>query len=100
MPERIVKYTRVTLPLDSPEEAIEYSLSFQSVRNILLDTSNSAFRNYGCAWKANSWRIDGQGYIVNWLKGIECDNYLVPLQLSFEGTLLTDSVRLHWGNCK
>lgn len=117
-PKEITNYQNVDLPLDSPEEAIEYSLSFESVRTLLLDQNGLAYDKYGANWQANARlvspiggsgmnftelykeKMKGEGYIVNWGKGKRCNSYDFQLKFSLDGTLLTEQIMPSWGNCK
>lgn len=114
----IINYHTVVLPLDSTEEAIEYSLSFPQFRSILLEKNNTAFEKYGVNWQASAIlikpiggggknftelyreKMEKEGYIVNWRKGEECNSYGFQLKFSPDGTLLVENIIPSWGNCK
>ena len=112
--DKIANYEQVELPLDTPDEAIEYSLSVQSVANILLNDSSPMADQ---EWNANApiggsgdeaftseirEKMEGPGYIVNWFKGAGCNQYGFQLKFSLDGTLLSkpESIRPSWSSCK
>jgi len=117
-PQDIMNYQNIVLPLDSPEEAIEYSLSFSQVRSLLLEKNNTAYERYGENWQASATlikpvggngknftesyreKMEKEGYIVSWHKGKECDFYGFQLNFSPDGTLLVEHMAIGWGNCK
>lgn len=117
----ITNYQAVNLPLDSPEEAIQYSLSIPEVREILLNKGTFAYQKYGEAWSASASLVSPvggtgienvendkskeEGYIVNWNKGKKCDFYVLQIKFALDGTLLTNLTRyeergLSVGTCK
>ncbi len=97
----ITNYQTVSLPLDSPEEAIQYSLSIPEVRDILLNKDTADYRKYGEEWSARAFihspigeigsdKFQEEGYIVNWYKGKKCHSYELLLSVTLNGVLLTN----------